>query len=390
MTPTASLEAGFSKADITPPLGTRMMGWRNRDEASGCKAIHDPLFVRALFLTQAGESVLVLAYDLCFIGRPDCDRLKSALGTALNLQPRQILISSTHNHAGPAAWGYPVGVYDRPESKYLDQLKTTTLHAAHAAKAAAQPARVSAGTGQSTIPMNRRLNVNGAILNAPNPSGVINPALPVCRFTDLQDRVIALVFSIATHPVVMRGWNISADYPGVAVDQLGADSAMFLQGTGADSRPALLANGQDWNWGSGWKEALAIGQTLADEVRSVLLQPVTPQLGADLREMVWPLQNGDRCPVWLQGIQLGANLRFVALEGEPVAEHGLAIQKFYPNGTTFALGYANGPALYLVTSAMLDEGGYEPTSFGEYGFAAPLAKGMEQLLASNLQKLKIQ
>ena len=367
-----------------------MVGWGARDRASGCQSIHDPIFVRALFLTQNAEAVLILAYDLCLLSRANCDQLKEALGTALSLQPRQILISSTHNHAGPAAWGYPAGVYDQPELKYLDQLRAATLCAARAAKTAARPAQLSAGTGKSTIPMNRRLNFNGAILNAPNPAGVINPALPVCRFTDLQDRVIALVLSISTHPVVMRGWNISADYPGVAVDQLGADSAMFLQGTGADSRPALLANGSDWNWDSGWKEALAIGQTLADEVRSVPLQPVTPQLGADLREMIWPLQNGDRCPVWLHGIQLGANLRFVALEGEPVAEHGLAIQKFYPQGTTFALGYANGPALYLVTSAMLDEGGYEPTSFGEYGFAAPLAKGMEQILATNLQELKIQ
>ena len=389
MSPTASLEAGFSKENITPPIGTRMMGWRNRDEASGCKAIHDPLFVRALFLKQASENILVLAYDLCFIGRIDCDRLKSALGTGLNLQPRQILISSTHNHAGPAAWGYPAGVYDQPDSKYLDQLHAATLRAANAAKIAARPARLSAGTGKSTIPMNRRCNVNGAILNAPNPGGVINSVLPVCRFTDLQDHVIALVFSIATHPVVMRGWNISADYPGVAVDQLGTDSAMFLQGTGADSRPALLANGSEWNWDSGWKEALAIGQTLADEVRRVPLQSVQPQLGADLREMVWPLQNGGHCPVWLHGIQLGTDLRFVALEGEPVAAHGLAIQKFYPNGTTFALGYANGPAMYLVTSAMLDEGGYEPTSFGEYGFPAPLAKGMEHLLETGLQELKI-
>ena len=366
-----------------------MVGWGARDQAGGCQSIHDPLFVRALFLTQNTETVLILAYDLCLISRANCNQLKSALGTALGLQPRQILISSTHNHAGPAAWAYPTGVYEHPDSNYINQLLAATLRAAQAAKAAARPARLQAGTGKSTIPMSRRRNVNGNIINAPNPNGIVNDALPVCRFEDATGKLIALAVSIATHPVVMHGWDISADYPGVAVDLLGAESTIFLQGTGADSRPALLANGAEWNWQSGWNEALAIGQTLADEVRRVPLQPVPPRLHSDLREMFWPLQAGGACPVLLHGIQLGTGVRFIALEGEPVAAHGLAIQMFYQHGTTFALGYANGPAMYLVTSAMLDEGGYEPTSFGEYGFPAPLAKGMEQILDTGLRELKI-
>lgn len=381
--------AGFSKQIITPPIGTRMLGWAARDQASGCQSIHDPLFVRALFLTQGTETVLVLAYDLCLIGRADCDRLKGALGMTFGLQPRQILISATHNHAGPAAWAYPANVQKHPDFDYIEQLLAATLQAAQAAQIAARPARLRAGIGKSTIPMNRRRNVNGSIVNAPNPAGLRNDSLPVCQFEDATGKLIALVFSISTHPVVMRGWSISADYPGVAVDLLGAESTMFLQGTGADSRPALLARGAEWNWESGWPEARVIGQTLAAEVRQVPLTPVTPKLYADLREMFWPLQPGGACPVLLHGIQLGTGLRFVALEGEPVAAHGLAIQKFYPRGTTFALGYANGPAMYLVTSAMLDEGGYEPTSFAEYGFPAPLAKGMENILDAGLRELKI-
>jgi hypothetical protein len=52
------------------------------------------------------------------------------------------------------------------------------------------------------------------------------------------------------------------------------------------------------------------------------------------------------------------------------------------------LGYSNGEGLYLVTSAMLDEGGYEPESYWEFGHPAPLAKGTEEVVASGLKELR--
>jgi hypothetical protein len=92
--------------------------------------------------------------------------------------------------------------------------------------------------------------------------------------------------------------------------------------------------------------------------------------------------------VLLQGVQLAAGVRLVALEGEPVAAHGHAMDRAWPDGTTFALGYTNGDALYLVTTPMLDEGGYESESCWQYDFPAPLAPGMEQVLDKALGELR--
>ena len=44
------MRAGFAKANITPPPGTRMLGFGGRDRTEGCKGVHDPLYVRALYL----------------------------------------------------------------------------------------------------------------------------------------------------------------------------------------------------------------------------------------------------------------------------------------------------------------------------------------------------
>ncbi len=96
------LTAGFAREKITPPLGTRMMGFGSRDCKQGCQGVHDDVHVRALFLEHKGERVLILAYDLCFVGREEADRFKGALGREFDLLPRQILINTSHNHVSPA------------------------------------------------------------------------------------------------------------------------------------------------------------------------------------------------------------------------------------------------------------------------------------------------
>jgi len=44
------MKAGLSRAKITPPLGTRLMGTSRRDGVGGCTGVHDDLFVRVLHL----------------------------------------------------------------------------------------------------------------------------------------------------------------------------------------------------------------------------------------------------------------------------------------------------------------------------------------------------
>ncbi len=55
-----------------------------------------------------------------------------------------------------------------------------------------------------------------------------------------------------------------------------------------------------------------------------------------------------------------------------------------PDDTTFALGYSNGTGLYLPSSRMIAEGGYEVDSYFEYGFSAPLAAGMEKIITREI------
>ncbi|MCD6308392.1 MAG: hypothetical protein J7M24_05280, partial [Candidatus Latescibacteria bacterium] len=96
----------------------------------------------------------------------------------------------------------------------------------------------------------------------------------------------------------------------------------------------------------------------------------------------------DAVSITAHGLRIGDGIRLVGIEGELVAELGLLILDQYPEGVTFPMGYTDGTQLYLPTSAMLDEGGYEVESWYEYHQPAPLAKGQEAILSDTVHQLK--
>jgi hypothetical protein len=426
------MRAGFAKVCVTPPLGTQMMGVGARDTAHGCEAIRDDIFVRALFVEHGGEAALIMCFDFCFVGRDDADRWKGVLGREFEMLPRQIMLTTTHSHVSPAVGAWYAGDFHIPDRVYLQQLEAAVVKAARVARDSAVEATLWTGMAHSKLPMNRRRRVNGETENAPNPDGPVCDVLPLCLIKNRDNEPIALLFSIATHPSIVRGWEISGEFPGFACDridaQLGESCSLFLQGTAGDSKPYVIATpDNEWKWDAGWSEAEEVAAILAQEVLEGLeagLQPVEPEVHSALLDTAWPLgtphsreeweaiageESNDpifrgwasrqltalkhhglatAVPVLFQGIQLGKGLRLIAIEGEPVSHYGHMILEAYPDGVTFPLGYANGESMYLVTSEMLDEGGMEPTSYWEFGWPAPLAKGMEKVAAEAIQELR--
>lgn len=428
------MKAGFAKLDITPPVGTPLMGYGDSSQRLA-EGIHDPLHVRALSVRHERGEALLLTFDFCFIGREESERFAGVLGRELGLRPSQILMNVSHTHAGPAIGSYYDLEYAAPQRDYLRRVEAAMLDAARKARTDCREVNLRAGMSRTTIPMNRRLPRGGKIVNAPNPDGPIVDSLPLCLLEDRAGEPVALLFAASTHVVCMRRREISADWPGVAMDALdkhfGRTCAMFLQGVGGDSRPRVLGEGRDeWNWDCDWPEATAVGEQLTREVLAGLgsaLKPAPPKIQTHLIDTHWPLQSlprtyyeevlqrprpADGSPtleqrwaerqlrllnqgplrrsasILMQGIQLAEGVRMIAIEGEPLGAHGRAVEAAWPDGTTFAVGYSNGEGIYLVTSPMLDEGGYEPESFWEYGHPAPLAKGLEAARDAGLAEIR--
>ena len=431
------MEAGFARVCVNPPHGTRMMGFGVRDQGPGCETIRDDIFIRALYLRHGGEEAVIATFDMCFIGREDADRFKGAIGRLLDLALRQILLNASHNHVGPASGYWAYGDYLPPEHLYLRELERAVAEAVDAARGRARAVSVWADTGRSAVPMNRRRRMpDGHIDNRPNPEGVVCDALPVCVYKDEDGAPVACLFSVSAHPAIVSGTAISAEYPGVATrrvdEHLGVPCSMFLQGCGGDAMTSVAGRDRD-TWRFDWEVVEEVGDMLGDEVIALLdggLEEYAPDLRTALVETHWPLETPDRgefegwaarlipgappreqgiyelwgarqlellergqtlrtsASVLVQGMQLGDGLRLVAIEGEPVAEHGLNVLAFYGDGVTFPLGYSNGEALYLPVTRQLSEGGYEVTAYPEYGYPARLAPGMEEIVEKELEELR--
>jgi hypothetical protein len=422
------MQAGFGSARITPPLGMSMEGL---GQQGGIAAIHDDLFVRALYLRHAGREALLLGADLLFFERREVDRLKGAIGRRLDLPPGRIFLNVSHTHAGPrlTRWAY-TGV---PDADYLDEVEAG--YVAAATQAVAEPRDVSlwAGVGRTELPVSRRrLDTHGRAQWAPSRAGVICGAVPVFLLRTADGAVVSLVFSVSCHPSMIYSLDVSADYPGAAVRLLNeryhTAGALFLQGAGGDSKPRQVAAGEErWRPGT-WEEMEEAGGEVAEAVCAVVdggLVEVAPDLRRARRCLRFPLdalpgraelerqargapgQEARRpwaeemlarldrpgglvrdLEVDLHALQLGRGLRLIGVEAEVVGELGNLIRAEYNRGVTFPLGYTDGCRAYLPASRMIPEGGYEVDSYWEYHLPAPLAPGTDEVLRAGLAELR--
>ena len=379
--------------------------------------------------------MLFLNFDLLFFNRAQADRYTAAVGRALDLKPRQVLLNTTHTHSGPmldlGSWGF--ASYLEPEHLYLDELEKAVIEAAVQAKQTGRAVTLWAGATHSTLPMSRRLiGDDGKLRWAPSPKGIVYDKVPVCLARDDNGETVALLFSISCHPSTTYSEKISGDFPGVAQklldEYLGRPASMFLLGTAGDTKPSVIAGDQVWK--SGTREDVEkAGRVAAQEVIEVLetgLAEIEPDIATYITDMSFLLKSSpdktmleriakdDDEPklkrLWAQrqsrridgtntladsvklachGVRLGRNLRLVGLEGEVVSELGWLIDRFYDEGITFPLGFSDGVKLYLPTSRMIErEGGYEVDSYWEFGLPAGLQEGVEETLTAGLRELR--
>jgi hypothetical protein len=424
------MKAGFGRRCINPPIGSRLDGWGDPEGKRLAEGINDDLYARAVYIEHEGEEALIIAHDLLFFARQYADSIKGAIGRATGLPPWRILLNVSHTHAGPVVGEWSYQALMPPQMSYIKQVIAATVEAAEEAMRKAVRCRLYAGAGQTRLPVSRRKpDGKGRVTWAVYPEGSICPLLPVLHFKNDSGRSVALIYSVSCHTSNIGGSKVSADYSGAACkrldEYLGPPCSLFLQGAGGDTKACVVADSPNGQWRSGTPADIEkAGEMLFAEIRPVLdagLSEISPRLHCHAYETRWPLQRlpsrqqmeekakeavsgpyyrellarldrdgklPDAACLTAQGIQFGKGVRLLAVEGELVADLGKLMISEYGGGLTLPLGYSNGTGLYLPTSTQIDEGGYEADSFIEYYFAAPLAKGTENIIRSIVAEMK--
>jgi hypothetical protein len=233
------LRAGVARRDITPPLGSPLMGYPNAERVA--TSVRDGLNVTALALEQDGRRGVILSFDLCVPDDDTVARLRAGIADRTGIPPLHTTVCYTQTHSGPntqTAWGW----CDR-DNAYLGTMIPRAIDAAAEAVANLQPIQVGIGTTRSEVGINRRaIREDHSVALGTNPWGPYDPTMTVLRFESAPAQPLATLIHYGAHPTVFDGSTraISRDWPGVMIDRvehLSKAPAMFINGAVGDVAP---------------------------------------------------------------------------------------------------------------------------------------------------------
>ena len=216
---------GFSRVDITPPLGAPIAGYTFLRKAS---AVRDPLELNALAVSDGAYAAVVIAADLLDLqDNVQTLELRRRIASAAGVADEAVYFHCTHTHLSPAfGKADPNGetAFDG-DPAYEEELIGKACIAAKAAVEDLAPATIAIGRAEAKrISFIRRFRMkDGSIRTNPGvnnpdivePIGEVDETVQVVRFKrEGKDEVVAINFG--THPDTIGGDAISADWPGFA------------------------------------------------------------------------------------------------------------------------------------------------------------------------------
>ena len=223
-----TLQAGFSRVNITPALGTEIVGYFQARYAEG---VLDELEINALALSAGEDKVLLMSADLCYIKTAEQKVICEHICNATGLKPNQIFIHCTHTHTGPVVNLDGVNsmqVSGADESKqelareYGQMLCRKFASAAVMALNDLKPAKMGWGVGHApNIAFVRRFRMkDGKVRTNPgvgnpdilHPIGDVDERVNVLRF-DREGGDTIVLANMGCHPDVVGGSLISGDWP---------------------------------------------------------------------------------------------------------------------------------------------------------------------------------
>jgi len=437
------------KTDMTPDKPVFMAGFGLRNRKS--EGVADPLYFKAVLL-QANQTLIMLAFDALGGDRSFVIGLKDALGEKFGLKEEEILINFSHTHSSVFLTGekaepaFRRGGYSMGQTKWVGvgeqldftedvafylQLRDKVVQAVDYCFTHLQDGRLLAGQGNSAIAVSRRLMTEKGIRFKPDYQAKTDQDVFMLKLVDENDRIKGIIFSCGCHPTCMSGYQISAEFVGLACALLESKysgaTAVFLQGCAADmNHVGIVENGefksctvaemQEIGNEFGREVALLLenmpfaalnchfNTRLADlqlytqilsiaEIEAVLEdENLTEFRKLAARKLLRAIQEGrDKRSLfhYIQSWHLDDNTRIIAQEGEIPAEFGLKIKKMLKAKKIMALGYSNGVSTYIPTRTILKEGGYEAEAVVIHGYRGPLIQETEDMIYGAIASMEL-
>lgn len=274
------LQIGFSRLDITPPLGTHMAGYYEQRLAEG---ILDPLEVNAVAVSDGERTAVLFSCDLIGVCQELMDSYRRRVAADNGLEAEAVFIACTHTHTGPC-----VGRNEEDDPSY-DGCWGVNSATPPPALADLRPASLSVGRGEvEGVSFVRRFRMkDGSIRTNPGvgnpeiqaPIGTPDTAVQLVRAArEGADEIVIVNFQV--HPDTIGGCRFSADYPRFVRETvegaLPGVKCIYFNGAQGDTNHIDVVDGAKPRFGlvddrsRAYRNARFMGQAIAGAARSCM------------------------------------------------------------------------------------------------------------------------
>ena len=419
---TMALRAGFAEVDITPPEGTGKIGWIADLK---CNTVLDPLFARVAVFDNGREQVGFVQLDTLSVRWTTTDQLRRRLVEAYGFNGANVMVSATHNHAGPAICaGWPV---PRDET-YVASVIDRCVRAFGEALDNMEEVQVGfARVQEFDVAFNRRVVMRDGLVRSQTHFGSNPDALYLEGPTDPDVSVLALriadgahvgaLVNFACHPTHHGGTNeVTAGFPGLVCKTLkehGIPVTLYLNGfygnlitsdfqrgislgmeevarkLVVDIQTALAdmtySDDDRLNGASGTLElpyrvitddeyhgrVPGAQRFRTDEIYESFIDTLVQKIGSERTQKAE-----------VQALRVGDTV-FVGFSGEVFCELGIQVKTSAHPQTVVTVGGANGMVGYVPTRDAFTRGGYETT----LGSPSRMAPGSGEMLVEEASRL---
>ncbi len=366
------MKVGFSRLDVTAPLGTVINGYREARISNGVK---DPITVTAVAFSDGEKTAVAITMDILEMVRVDCDNLRAMIAERHGIDAEGVLLHCTHSHTTPEISGV---MFERSE-QYRDFFFKKVTDAAGFAIADMKESKISIATGEAKgVAFNRRFiytdgKCNGYpktpedMANIVGTDGEPDETVQLVKIEREGAHDIAIV-NFQSHPDTQGGNQFSADYVHfvrLTLEQALADEAdgkgcmvAFFDGAQGDTGYVDLKNRQR----RGYTHCRHIGRVIAAGILSVYTyaEPIEADKvffkQVDVHIPAINEQAKDR-DVLLSCLGFG-NVAFIGLPGEPFAEVGRQIKEKCAFKMTIPTCNTNDWMSYIPMKECFKYGGY--------------------------------
>lgn len=235
-----ALRAGAATSNITPPLGSDIIGGFHPIPA---RHVHDELHARVLVLDDGHAPLAIVICDLLGVAGGLCEEARKLIEDECKIPAANVLIAGTHTHSAASALGASRAAWQRPPlDDYQRFVVRRIADGVRRAWNQREPAEITWGFADEpnqvfnrrwfmkpgTIPVNPlggqdqvKMNPPRGSPNLERPAGPTDPQVSVLLVRAQGGRPIGLLANYSLHYVGGVGdGHISADYFAMFADRM--------------------------------------------------------------------------------------------------------------------------------------------------------------------------